>query len=277
MSIFALTLRPTAALMSGLVLGAVSAPANAAPSDAAPSDALVAMSISIGDYIVSPTANLGVNTQYGSADSGDISSHQIQIPRLKADFLLGHSQGFALDYYGYYRQYADTFNRSVSNGNTGMNITGNTSANVGLDVANASYKWWFGSASDVFGVGLGAGYYRIRTGLDASAATSTGAAPGATSADYSADAVAPLVQIGWRHAFSPNTRLYVDISGVEKNGGNASGHIYNTAIGAEWYFAKHLGVGAEYGATRVTINDDGNHENLTIKLDGPTIFLKTRF
>ncbi len=269
--------RRTAVIVACLVAAAGSASSRAAPTDAAPSDALDAMSISIGDYMVNPTSYLGVNTQYGSADSGDISSHQIHVPRIKADFLLGHSQGIALDYYGFYRKYSDTFNRTVPNGSTDANISGNTNANLGLDVANASYKWWFGNATDAFGLGVGAAYYRIRTSLDASTNANMGAAPGMASADYSADAVAPLIQLGWRHAFSPNIRLHVDLSGVEKTGGNTTGHIYNSAIGAEWYFGKHFGLGAEYSATRISINDDGNHENLNIKLDGPTIFLKTRF
>ena len=270
------TIRHTALVVALLVAGAASTSAFAAPSQA-PSDALDSASLSIGDYIVSPTANVGINTQIGAANSGDVSSHQIQVPRLKADFLLGHSQGFALDYYGFYRNYSDTYNRSFSAGNNNVNITGNANASVGLDVANASYKWWFGSGSDVFGVGVGAAYYRIRTGVDASASVNTGNTPSTASGDYSADAVAPLIQLGWRHAFSPDTRMYVDVSGVEKNGGNSNGHIYNTAIGAEWYFAKHFGVGAEYSATRVTINSDDGNQTLNLKLDGPTIFLKTRF
>ncbi len=252
--------RQSAVLAALLLAGAV-----AGPVFAAPADALDAVSISIGEYFVSPTTNVGVNTRYGSGDSGDISSHAIQVPRINADFLLGDHQGFAFDYYGFYRNYADTFTRALSTDRSDLSALGNSTANVGLDVANASYKWWFGHAADVVGLGVGAAYYRIHIGVDASAA------------NYSADAVAPLIQFGWRHAFSPATRAYVDISGIEKSGGNLNGHIYNAAIGAEWYFAKHLGVGAEYSATRVSINVDDNNESLNVKLDGPTLFLKARF
>jgi hypothetical protein len=247
------------------------------PASATPSDALDALSISIGDYIVSPDANLSVNSPYGSANSGTVSSHQVQVPHVKADFLLGDSQGFALDYYGFYRQYADSFNRSFSAGPSDVTISGNVNGNVNIDLANASYKWWFGEGSDVVGIGIGAAYYRIHFGVDGNAASNVNNSSGSSNASYSTDAVAPLLQLGWRHAFSANTRMYVDLSGVEKSGGNLTGHIYNAAIGAEWYFARHFGVGAEYSATRVQVNMDGGNGQLDLRLDGPTIFMKARF
>ena len=265
-------LRHIAAAVGFLAAGAVSAPASADPSEA-----LDRMSISVGDYIVNPTTSLSVNTPYGAANSGDVSSHEIHIPRLKADFLLGNSQGFALDYYGFYRKYSDTFNRSFSSGPADVTLTGNANGYAGLDLANASYKWWFGEGADVFGVGVGAAYYRVRFGVDGTATSNIDNAPRSGSASYSEDTVAPLVQLGWRHAFSPSTRLYADISGIEKLGGNLSGHIYNAAIGAEWYFMKNLGVGAEYSATRIQINGEGNNQHLSLNMDGPTIFLKARF
>lgn len=213
------------------------------------SEALDNFSISLGDYLVNPNANLTINTPYGSANTGDVSSHQVQIPRLKADFLLGHSQGFAFDYYGFYRQYSDSVSRTYSTGPNDLYFSANASANVGLDLANASYKWWFGSGSDVVGAGVGAAYYRIRFGVDGNAATNINNASSSGNASYSADAIAPLIQLGWRHAFSPNTRMYADISGIEKRGGELRGNIYNTSFGAEWYFAKNVGIGAEYSST----------------------------
>ncbi|MES2583413.1 MAG: hypothetical protein V4627_11905 [Pseudomonadota bacterium] len=260
-----------------IAAGVVSASAAFTPASAAPSDALDPFSISIGAYIVNPSANVSVNTPYGSASTGDVSSHEVQVPRLKADFLLGDRQGFALDYYGFNRQYSDTLNRSFAAGDSEVNFTGNIHANVGLDLANASYRWWFGQGADVIGVGVGAAYYRIRFGVDGFAATNIDNASGYANAHYSASTFAPLVQLGWRHAFSPHARLYVDLSGIEKSGGNLNGHIYNAAIGGEWYFAKKIGVGVEYSATRVKIRVDGNNERLDLRMNGPTVFLKARF
>lgn len=267
------SIRHPAVVASLFALGAVAA----TPAFADQSEALDTMSISIGDYVVSPNANLTINTPYGSASTGDVSSHQVHIPRLKADFLLGHSQGFALDYYGFYRQYSDGVNRTFSTGPNDINFSAGANANLSLDLANASYKWWFGSGPDVLGVGVGVAYYRVRFGVDGYASTNVNNASGSTSASYSTDAAAPLVQLGWRHAFSPNARMYVDLSGIEKSGGNLSGHIYNASLGAEWYFAKNLGIGAEYSSTRIKIDGDSSTGNLDLKMDGPTVYLKARF
>ena len=244
---------------------------------AAPSEALDPVDIAIGAFEVRPDINLGVNTQYGSADSGDVTSHSTVIPRAHADFLLGDSQGFALDYYGFYNTYSDTLNRSIAADGNNISVNGSASARVDLDVANAAYKWWLGHGSDVFGLGIGAAYYRIRLSADVSATTNVDNASGSSSGSYSQQTVAPLVEAGWRHAFSPNVRMYVDTSGVEKSGGNLHGHIYNAALGAEWYFLKNIGMGAEYGTTRVRIDDNGGNANLDLKLNGPTVFLKARF
>ena len=271
------TVRHTALMAALLSVGAMVTPAYA-DEQKPHSEALDNLSISIGDYIVSPNANVRINTQYGSASSGDISSHQVQVPRIKVDVLLGHSQGFALDYYGFDRQYSDNVSQTDSTNPNNITFSANASANVGLDVGNASYKWWFGSGSDVIGVGVGAAYYRVRFGVDSYTSTSVNNASTSSNASYSSDAVAPLIQLGWRHAFSPNVRMYVDLSGIEKLGGSVSGSIYNASLGGEWYFAKNFGIGAEYSSTRINIDSDGSSGGkLDLKMDGPTVFLKARF
>jgi hypothetical protein len=242
-----------------------------------PPDPLDPVSFSVGGFFVRPDASLGINTQYGAADSGDVSAHSTIVPRVQANILIGNSQGLALDYYGFYRRYSDTLDQSVSLGGNNVSVNGSADANVGLDVANLSYKWWFGNASDVFGLGAGVAYYHVHLGTNGTVSTNVDNATGAGSGSYSADTAAPLLQAGWRHAFDRNTRMYVDLSGVEKRGGNLTGHIYNAALGAEWYFLKNVGIGAEYSATRIRLNDAGDGANLDMNLNGPSLFLKARF
>jgi hypothetical protein len=250
-----------------------------------PPEALDAISVDLGGFAVRPDINLGINTQYGSADSGDLTSHSIVIPRAHADFLLGDSQGFALDYYSFLRTYADTLKRNLDLGDTDVNVNAGASASVNLHVANAAYKWWFGQSKDVFGIGVGAAYYRVH--LNAEVNTDATAIPGTTgnfttvsdssSATYDAHTVAPLIDAGWRHAFSSSVRMYLDTSGVDKSGGSAHGTIFNAALGAEWYFFKNIGAGLEYSATRVRIEDNHANANVDIKLNGPSVFIKARF
>ncbi|MHB1273730.1 MAG: hypothetical protein ACYCZD_13365 [Rhodanobacter sp.] len=88
-----------------------------------------------------------------------------------------------------------------------------------------------------------------------------------------------MLQLGWRHAFSDRWRMYFDASGVKKNGGRLSGHIYNAALGTEWYPRPNLGLGAEYGYTRIVLHQHRHSydANLDMKLHGPSVFLRLRF
>lgn len=119
---------------------------------------------------------------------------------------------------------------------------------------------------------------RINIGTNGTATTNVDSnATTIASASYSADTFVPLVQAGWRHAFDKNTRMYLDLSGVEKNSGNLSGHIYNASLGAEWFFAKNIGLGAEYTATRIRLDDASDGADLHMNLNGPSLFLRARF
>jgi len=43
------------------------------------------------------------------------------------------------------------------------------------------------------------------------------------------------LQLGWRHAFNDQWRMYANAAGVKKNGGRLHGHIYNVDLGVAWY------------------------------------------
>jgi outer membrane autotransporter protein len=145
-------------------------------------------------------------------------------------------------------------------------------------MSSASYRWWFGNGNDVFGLGLGGAWYRVQASIRGEASVD-GASVGEASASTSAHAWAPELQLGWRHAFNDHWRMYADASGVKKNGGRLSGHIYNVDLGVSWYPWKNLGFGAEYGYTRIKLNQHrSNHdEALDMKLHGPSLFVKLRF
>ncbi len=73
--------------------------------------------------------------------------------------------------------------------------------------------------------------------------------------------------------------MYAEASGVKKNWGNITGHIYNAAGGMEWYPLENIGVGADYGITRIKLNraSENTDANLDIRLKGPSAYLKLRF
>ena len=246
-----------------------------------PSPALDRVSVSVGAFHAEPTFKAGVNTPYGRVETPERDHSSVTIPRVRAEILLFDSQGIAFDYYRYDRSY----NMNVS-GNSTINsqpVTGNANfnANLKIDLARLSYRWWLGSGNSVFGIGLGGAYYRADLSGNISGNVST---PTQTFADgasdrYTDDAVAPLIELGWRHAFTPNVRMYVEASGVKKNGGALQGHIYNSNVGVEWFPWKNIGLVADYGISRVKLerNGSGSSADLDVRFHGPSLFLKARF
>jgi len=242
------------------------------------SPALDRFSLSAGAYYVDPTFRVNANTQYGNFQSGDIDRDRTTLPRIRGEILLFDSQGLSFDYFTYKKNNSGAIDRSAPIG-TGSSLTANGDANLQVDMASVAYKWWIGQGNDVFGIGLGGGYYRAH--LDVNAAATLNGTSGTFSESYTEKTWAPLVELGWKHAFSKDFRLYAEASGVKKNWGRVTGHIYSAAFGAEWYPLANLGIGADYGITRININRSGggtiNDANLDIRLKGPSAYVKVRF
>jgi hypothetical protein len=265
MSIFTKTLTS-----AGLCLASVGALAD-------PSPALDRFSMSVGGYYVEPTFNIGASTAYGRAETGDLKRDHETLGRIRADVLFGDHQGLSFDYY----RYRNTFDASIARSATvdGQVVTGDASASARLKVqlAQLAYKWWFGSGNTVFGIGAGAAYYQAD--LDTMAQGSLNGISGSASASRSDSEIAPLLELGVRTALTDNVRLYAEASGVKKNGGTINGHIYNGNVGIEWFPLKNVGIGADYGITKIQLHRDATSydADLGIKLVGPTAYVKVRF
>lgn len=241
-----------------------------------PSPALDRFSVSAGAFYADPRIGLNANTNYGRINSPDEEPGHATVPRVKAELLLGDSQGLSFDYYRYDKSYDPSLSgSSVING---IPVSGNASLDgkLRLDLAQLAYKWWIGSGNDVFGIGAGAAYYHARL-----SGTATATALGVTTSgtdSVSESAYAPLIELGYRHAFTPNLRLVADASGVKKNGGRINGHIYSGTVGVEWFVAKNVGLVADYGISKISLNrDSDNSAQFDVRLKGPSAYLKVRF
>lgn len=269
------TLGTLGALSGAVALGLLGWAPQAAQAE--PSPALDRFSLSAGGYYVDPTFNIKADTRYGTADTGDIDRNRTTLPRVRAELLLGDSHGLSFDYFRYRNDYTYTTQRSFNVGGTPAVLAGTANANIEIDFASLAYKWWLGKGSDVFGIGLGAGYYRAHFDVQANGVFN--GTPGALNESDTEKTFAPLLELGWKHAFSKDLRLYAEASGVKKNWGNVTGHIYGAALGLEWYPLKNLGIGADYGITRIHIDRDGGGSQAAFdaKLTGPSAYLKVRF
>ena len=264
------------AMRSAMMLGIVGAAAAGTTAHAEPSVALDRASISLGAFYADPRINIGADTQFGRLDAPDSNPDRTTIPRVKADLLIGDRHGLSFDYYRYDKNYTPTLSgQTIINGQP-VTGTATADADLQLDLAKLAYKWWMGQEKDTFGIGLGAAYYSAK--LEGSA---TGLVNGvsATARDsVSEHAYAPLLELAWRHAFTPEVRMYMEASGIKKNGGKINGHIYGGNIGVEWFPFKNVGFVADYGISKIQLHRDSNRDaDLNIRLTGPSAYVKMRF
>lgn len=257
---------------------AASTVSTASAADTTVSPALDRASVSFGAINADTSFQLGVNTTSGRYETPSYDGERVTIPRIKADFLLGHSQGISFDYYRYDKSYSSSLNGSTTLNGQPLSGTAALAADARLEIGQVAYRWWMGQGSDVVGLGLGAAYYRATVG-----GTVTGAAGGISNSgadSFERSTFAPLLELGWRHAFTPATRMFVEASGVKKNGGSLNGHIYTATIGAEWFPVENIGIVADYGISRISLTRDIGRDDsaqLNLRLNGPSLYVKARF
>lgn len=248
----------------------------ATPAVAQVSPALDRFSLSVGAFHAEPTFGARVDTPYGRLDSGDVKRDAVTMPRISADLLLFDSQGLSFDYFRYSRSYSQSVGGNFTVGPNQVAASADATLDTKIEFAKLAYKWWIGSGNTVVGLGAGAAYYRV--GLDARANATVNGTSAAFSTSESEDAIAPLLEVGVRHALTPDFRLFADASGVWKNGGKVHGSIYNAAVGVEWFPVKNVGLVLSYGVTDIDLKrDDTIDTRLRVKLQGPSAFLKARF
>lgn len=244
-----------------------------------PSPALDRVGVWLGGYYANTDAELSA-----SSDRYDIGRNKLEIgdghdtvPRARLDVLIGDSQGLTFDYFGFDRDRRLTLDRSFDFNGNRFDVGANVKGRFDLDFGSAAWRWWLGSGESVFGVGLGAAYYRLKVGVSGNVIAN--GQSGSASASYDEDAVAPLLTLGWRYAVSDTLRIYADASGVKKNGGKLEGHAYNGALGLEWFPLENVGIAAEYAATRIKLDRSAAafDADLDVKLDGPAAYLRLRF
>jgi len=242
---------------------------------AAPAEPLDRASLSLGAFYTEPKIDYQGDTNYGRIDTGTYKTDHVTLPRVRAQLLLGDTQGLDFDYYRYDKTYSPTLSGSTNMNGLPLTGSGKLNAKLKLDLANLAYKWWIGSGKDVFGIGVGAAWYRAR--LDGTASGVLNGVSGSAAYNESEHAYAPLLELGWRHAASDTVRVYADASGIKKNGGNIRGHIYGGALGVEWYPTPAIGVVAEYTTNKISLNRHRDNSDLNVRLNGPAAYVKFRF
>lgn len=256
--------------------------AGAATAHADTSRVLDPVSLWLGGYYANTDVDLRASTDVlGTSDvlTGEtkLSEGHESVARARLDFVFLESQGLSFDYFGFDRSRTHTLDVPFSYEGTDYAAGTTLKGAIDLSAASATYRFWFGGESDVFGLGLGASYYRAKLRLDGQAIA--GDATVSATRRWDEDAIAPTLTLGYKHAFSDDLRLYFDASGVRKNGGALTGHLYDARLGLEWFPWHNVGLGAEYGVSRIRLTRDADlyTAKLDIDLDGPSAFARVRF
>jgi len=237
------------------------------------------VSVWLGGYYANTEVDLDAKTRAGDLSTGrlELDEGHETVGRARVDFLLFNTQGIEFDYYTLDHSATHTLSQPFSYQGIPFQLNSTVKGKLDFTAGSASWHWWLDAGEDVFGVGLGATYYKAKLAV-AGTVELNGQTTAAT-ASWDEDAVAPLLTIAYKHAFSDDLRVYVDGSGVYKSNGNLHGHIYDARGGIEWFPWHNVGVGAEYGVSRIKLDREGNayDANLDIKLDGPSLFARFRF
>ena len=251
----------------------------AMPAHAEKSDAVDRISVWLGGYQADAKGDLSITNAAETESTGKqrILDGSDTIKRARVDFLLFESQGFSVDYYQFERRQSRSVGGDFTFGGVNYTAAGELAARSKIDIGNFSYRWWMGGKDTAFGVGLGATY--LNFGIDYSASATVGGASASIVDNNSKHVWAPLVTLGLRQRLSDQVRVYADLSAARKNGEENGGDIINAGVGVEYFPWQNIGVGAEYGGTRIRYRyqNDELHAKLDLKTTGPSVFLRLRF
>lgn len=196
----------------------------------------------------------------------------------RLELLVLDSQGFSISGYQYSKGAGASLARDIQFDGNMYSTSAFVEARLQLQIYNAAWHWWFAPAAhDVFGIGLGAAYYDIKGTIDGGITVNGDSATAHGRAEGSA--VAPLLTLGWRHAFSPGLRGYADFSGVRKPSGGLTGHLLNGTLGMEYFPWRNLGFALEYSANNLDLKaEKASWEGRArIHFYGPSAFVRVRF
>jgi hypothetical protein len=262
---------------SSLVGAALALSAAPAFADALPT--VDRIGIWLGGYQVDAQGDATVSSRDGSQTTGPqrVIDGSDTVKRARIDWLLFDRQGFSVDLYHYSRHDNLGVSQPFTFNGQSYTATGQVGAKTTADIGNFSYRWWFGGEDTVFGLGLGAAYYRTTFNVNASA--TVGGVTQSIVDGASKSTWAPLATFGMRHRFSDQFRVYADLSGARKNGSDTGGDIVNAGAGVEWFPMRNLGIGAEYSETRIRANyrNDDINSSLKLRLRGPALYLRLRY
>jgi len=241
------------------------------------------ISLSVGEFY--PTVDSRVSANGPAIAGSDVNfqrdlgldKHRA-LPDIRLDLLVFDNQGFSIGGYQYSKSAGATLARDIEFAGNDYQVNAFVEARLRLDTYHATWHWWFAAdAEDVLGISLGAVYYDLKGTLDGGITVNGSSASAHGSAE--GDAIAPLLTLGGRHAFSERLRAYADFSGVRKPSGTLTGHLLNGTLGVEYAPWRNVALALEYSANDLDLKADRSswEGRALIHFYGPAAYVRLRY
>jgi hypothetical protein len=149
---------------------------------------------------------------------------------------------------------------------------------LSLSVVGVAHTWWL-RADEARAVGLGVGIarYRLATRVDGRLTVDDGP-PGAGTARYAADALAPQLRLDLRQRLGPRWQVTGEVAWIRKPSGPFTGHAAEAAVGLGWQPGERFGAVFRYAVSEVDLRyrRPQGQAALTVRNHGPQVLLTWR-
>jgi hypothetical protein len=146
-------------------------------------------------------------------------------------------------------------------------------------VIDARYTYWpLLTQRDAFGLSLGVATYHVELGLSGRASIDAGETTRSAAASADSDLPAPLIGLGYRHAFSERLRLFADASAFKASINAIHGTVGSLNAGLEYYPWRHFGLAVLYTGAELDgdVGKRGFEGHLKLRSSGYQVQVRMR-
>ncbi|MEJ2084410.1 MAG: hypothetical protein P8Y44_01860 [Acidobacteriota bacterium] len=249
-----------------------------------PEDSLVLdrWEVKVGPFISNLNTNLRFDTRLNNGttisfeDDLNLDDKQTLLV-LRGSLVLGKRHQLSIGYVDTNRSGTTELSRSIEFGDEIFEINAEVDSFFDVEFINADYTLWVVSSQrTAFGLLAGVTWVDVAAGIEAR----VGGLPGSAGTDFSFSGPVPQVGLRFRQALTQKLMFkavgtFLTFNDID----NISGDIYNIGFALEHNTFKHVGFGADLGATEYDLDSakEGALGNFTFKSTGLALYAKLYF
>src|SRR5258706_1384706 len=186
---------------------------------------------------------------------------------------------FSLDYHQDTRDESRSLSRELQFNGEIFPLQARVAARFEYRLIDAKYSYWpYLTQRDAFGLSLGVATYHVRVTLSGRASIDGGDTSASASTSADSDVPAPLIGLGYRHAFSERVRFFADASAFKASINAIDGTVGSVNAGFEYYPLEHVGLALLYTGTELDgeVSKHGFDGHLKLRSSGYQVQLRLR-